>query len=211
MLELLRTEHPNISEYIPPPKAAVADPWLASLPRFEDRPCPKTEAFVARACSKRGMAVPSRSDLENATYAMPAGSLILTSHLSWRMKLLLHLALVVKCLPGSSAGRHGVQANISFLLVEMSCRFARVKKSICPAIVSQSHIMLICTTPGAYQLRPLAPTELFSLMGFPWRDLGFVPRADRYSYAELVSLLGRGFHGGSMGVALLAALAVKRW
>ena len=48
-------------------------------------------------------------------------------------------------------------------------------------------------------------------MGFPWHDLAFVPRAEQYSYAELVSLLGRGFHGGSMGAALLAALAVKQW
>ena len=210
-LELLRTEAPNISEYILPPKAAAADPWLANLPPFPDRPCPKMEAFVARACAKAGMPVPARSDLENATYAMPAGSLILTSHLSWRQKLLLHLALVVKCLPGTSAGRDGVQADISFLPVEMSFRFARVSRSICPAIVCKSHILLICTTPGACQLRPLAPTELFSLMGFPWHDLAFVPRAEQYSYAELVSLLGRGFHGGSMGAALLAALAVKQW
>ena len=166
---------------------------------------------MAQACAKAGLVVPTMSDLENSSYKMPAGSLILTRHLNWRMKLMLFLTLVIKGVPGLSAGRPDAQANLAFLALEMSCKYARVTKSICPAIVSKSHIMLICTTAGACQLRPLAPTELFSLMGFPWRDLPFVPRKDRYSYAELVSLLGRGFHGGSMGAALLAALVVKRW
>ena len=166
---------------------------------------------MAQACAKAGLVVPTMSDLENTSYEMPAGSLILTRHLNWRMKLMLFLTLVIKGVPGLSAGRPDAQANLAFLALEMSCKYARVTQSICPAIVSKSHIMLICTTAGACQLRPLAPIELFSLMGFPWRDLPFVPRKDRYSYAELVSLLGRGFHGGSMGAALLAALVVKRW
>ena len=76
----------------------------------------------------------------------------------------------------------------------------------CPCITPSSSIVVVTRdSEGATSSRLLTPREVWGLMGYGLPD--HVNKGG-YSYRDLIDMVGRGFHRGSLAAAFLGAMIV---
>ena len=198
--ELIIADPPPASSYLLDPSDPRIALWTNNIERIaRDRPSPQSDQEGRLLFTNKGWPYPMSQEEMLAHLPPRVHALKAIGH-----RKLETLLYKYKINPKHSLDDES--GHVLFINLQHSMVFANgTLVDLCPIVLPNSFIVVIKGDGEEREVRPLVPEELFCFMGYNWSDMGVKVTPESFSYRELTILLGKSFHLGSLGVALLMA------